>query len=338
MSEPRPRPLARPAFTLVELLVVIAIIAVLIGLLLPAVQSVRAAAQRTQCQNNLKQLGLALQSFHDANQRFPKAIEGVSSQPVIALSWLSLILPYIEQENTYQQLLAYPSLSTSSTGAPTATNPNLSGLSTPISVFNCPSCPYAPVTEFSDAAWARTSTCYAGIAGSQTDGNTSGVIQGYINMQITGGIFLSLSVKPTTPTGKIVTMTSITDGTSNTLLVGEYLPYPFGNEDAPGTVGAWQPALLGLGPATTAERQLASSVAQTIGPTTFDAPFLVSGNFLLNNGFGSFHPNGSNFVFADGSVHFLSYSLTQYLPDDSKTIIEALATCQGGEVVSGADY
>src|ERR1700680_211088 len=127
---PRPRR-HRPAFTLIELLVVIAIIAILIGLLVPAVQKVRSAAARLQCQNNLKQIGLALHNYHDTYHAFPSNIRP-SSVLSVRERWVTFLLPYLEQNalfNHYNPVLNWSDPA------------NLPVTSTPLRLMQCPSTP-----------------------------------------------------------------------------------------------------------------------------------------------------------------------------------------------------
>jgi prepilin-type N-terminal cleavage/methylation domain-containing protein/prepilin-type processing-associated H-X9-DG protein len=178
----------RRGFTLIELLVVIAIIAILIGLLLPAVQKVREAAARMSCQNNLKQLGIACHTYQDTNQRFPGY--GIGA-PTNQNGWAFQLLPFIEQDNMYR--LGISSLYTNR----------------PVKTYACPSAPNS-LTPYSNT---YTLTSYMGITGRQ------------YNDYATGGDTGCISVYPSTTR---VTLVGITDGTSNTLLFGERPPMPQG--------------------------------------------------------------------------------------------------------------
>jgi len=170
------------AFTLIELLVVIAIIAILVGLLLPAVQKVREAASRMKCSNNLKQLALAAHNYHDANQKFPSL--GKYDQEG-CLSWVQSIWPYVEQDNAYRgypcitapysldytgepqsftpSTYAYPGPPNSS--APGPLTPTLAARSAVRSVFNCPSDNSALVDQFGDPMWSSPRGNYLACVG-----------------------------------------------------------------------------------------------------------------------------------------------------------------------------
>jgi prepilin-type N-terminal cleavage/methylation domain-containing protein/prepilin-type processing-associated H-X9-DG protein len=280
----RPRP---QAFTLIELLVVIAIIAVLIGLLLPAVQKVREAASRTRCQNNLKQLGLGLQNYHDVFLAFPQP-RAWPTGFTTSNGWMYKVLPYIEQDNLYQ-----------------AVNTNFfAAIPTNVPTFECPA--DARIGQVGTGATTSGThqaglTWYVGVTGSYgaSDGSYTGANGGVLQPNLTG-----------------VRLTEITDGTSSTLMVGERPPA------ADESFGWW--AYSDYDNLLATQNYLAFySGCPT--PGVF-APGDVTNNCDSNH-FWSLHPGGGNWLFADGSVHFLPYSAA------AMTI--PLATRAGGEVVNG---
>jgi prepilin-type N-terminal cleavage/methylation domain-containing protein len=188
----------RSGFTLIELLVVIAIIAILIGLLLPAVQKVREAASRASCSNNLKQLGLAMHSYHDVHKKFPRNYLQVGGNAWEALSANYFILPFIEQDPLYQQMhgnlknwgFMYNTL-----------------MNTKLSVFLCPSAPPAPARGSNQNGWDGPGCNYGWCTGSS------------IEVVWAGTRFNGLIAYETDRN-----MAFATDGLSNTLLASELLP------------------------------------------------------------------------------------------------------------------
>jgi prepilin-type N-terminal cleavage/methylation domain-containing protein/prepilin-type processing-associated H-X9-DG protein len=265
----------RRAFTLIELLVVIAIIAILIGLLLPAVQKVREAAARTQCTNNLKQIGLAMHNYHDVNARLPYADTRKGSSYDYA-SWAVEMLPYIEQQNLYNQF-PQPLASVSIQNVPPAV------LATPVKTYLCPSRRSGAVTP-----------------APSVNGIVSGTVADYAvslgdDSYQTGAFPLA--------SGVCVNFNQITDGLSNTFMVGEkQVPLNNFGSAAYGDLCIFGSDHMTVGRQAGARYLLAQSPYQTTGV----------GGVPSNNGtwiFGSCHPGVVNFVFCDGSVHGLSTSV-----------------------------
>jgi len=177
----------RGAFTLIELLVVIAIIAILIGLLLPAVQKVRQAAARASCTNNLKQIGLGMHSYHDSNGHLPHGwVVNAAKQPEPGWSWCVLILPFVEQAALYSTL--NPDLTTPN--GPGAANANTQSR---LKVFLCPSDTLANPSTWYDSFGSSNYVCNRALCGPNLNSNGPAALR----------------------------LTDISDGTSNTLMVGE---------------------------------------------------------------------------------------------------------------------
>ncbi len=343
------RPMRRRGFTLIELLVVIAIIAVLIALLLPAVQAAREAARRIQCTNNLKQINLALQTYHDAFGSFPYA-GGFS--PHRGWGWTPMILNQIEQTPLYNTINFLDSCDCVSMSTIRRVV---------IASFFCPSDPNNN-TLFTD----RTTPLSPCIGGPMTPDNSNGLQNGMMcnysgsfgdgyankpgnpydtagaNLQYgCGGCNASGSAAETptadcqSPTGaygsgpnhrglfdyqsrsSAVGLAAITDGTSNTISLGEVA-----------SITRSQSAVWYTNTGTTNGTCL--PINWTLQITQRD-PNYAKANSWSGRGFSSFHPGGANFGMCDGSVRFFKQSINQ------KTY-NALGSRKGGEVISADAY
>jgi len=340
----------RRGFTLIELLVVIAIIAVLIALLLPAVQAAREAARRSQCVNNLKQIGLAFHNYHDVNQALPPAkiysgsctISNNAAGHVLNTTAFSMILGYIEQgtlANAYN--FSQPSSNAAWYASTPVPNANLLGTSfvnttvvgTMIASFVCPSDRYPAVQRPQDSNTTGTGpysmqnameSNYLVGAALYTEYNCPGTTgSGMPNPTFQGPFFNDISVN----------FAQIRDGTSNTILAGESLQPPgkFSNLYGP----YW-----GSGTHTSTHGRMLypthpqAGACAPNGPTGifYPPPACGTGCKLPYAWvFSSYHPGGVNMVMGDGSVKFIKNTVNLYT-------WWALASIAGNEVVSADSY
>jgi prepilin-type N-terminal cleavage/methylation domain-containing protein len=294
---------ARRGFTLIELLVVIAIIGVLIALLLPAVQMAREAARRTQCANNLKQIGLAFQNYHDGHRVFPPGyVAGMpfadgASDVSPGWGWSTFLLPYVDQSQVFDSI---------NTSTPIASPDNATVILTSVSTYLCPSDLTRGPFAVLDASGATITTAAPSSYAACIGGDESDVAMGANGDGCGLGVFFRNSR---------ISIGQISDGTSQTILAGERA---WSNAK-----GVWAGAI-NFGTMRRGE-------ANPCPPSTtfYPAAALVLAHSHLNNtnsdadggldDFSSNHPQGSYFIFADGSVRFIRNVMSDQAPIGSGT-------------------
>jgi prepilin-type N-terminal cleavage/methylation domain-containing protein/prepilin-type processing-associated H-X9-DG protein len=310
---------SRRGFTLIELLVVIAIIAVLIGLLLPAVQKVREAANRMSCSNNMKQIGLACHLYHDSYNQFPPGYVIDLSIPYVGAPWGLKLLPYLEQSNLYQGY---------NDTMPFWVPQDQQVDAVPLKIFQCPSSPNQG-RQYMDT-WSGPAAGYPITWGGSTSDYmaTSGVLGFYWDYVFQGnppaegdrqGVFHD------NPVNKGTRIADIRDGTSNTIMVCEQAGMPdlyrrnaliksapFDPSDPDQIAGS------GWGDPFNGENWLVGSTSDGVNRP---GPCVI--NCVNRTALYSFHAGGCNVLAADGSVHFVRENV------EPKTIIALIAMDKG---------
>jgi prepilin-type N-terminal cleavage/methylation domain-containing protein/prepilin-type processing-associated H-X9-DG protein len=297
---PRQSPCERRGFTLIELLVVIAIISVLIALLLPAVQSAREAARRSQCVNNLMQIGIALQGYESAHEVLPPGVVNetgpVLDQPKgYGFGWMTQVLPFFEMRNVYNHFNLKVGLYEA---ANSTTRTNL------IRSFLCPS-DGGPNRDANRIAM----TSYAGVHHD---------VEAPIAADNHGVLFLNSAIR----------YEDVTDGTSQTLFVGEKINDGLDLGWASGTRASLRNTDRAVNRTPFGPNPGARPPVPAVRGTE-DIPNL--GTPLYVGGFSSRHPGGSNFTFGDGSVRFIKNSVSAH-------VYQLLGNRADGEVVDSDQY
>lgn len=308
----------RSGFTLIELLVVIAIIAVLIALLLPAVQQAREAARRSQCKNNLKQMGLALHNYHDVFQSFPIGSMGTAAGGFGQSFWIGL-MPYVDQAPFFNQWNA-SGLFTGYVNHPSSVASNGALLSG--KVFSFVACPSDPQNALSGplvmAPGGAMISSYAGIAGAIGNFGT------YVDARSTAGSTSNCggACGPVNSAGFFIATShtrigDLTDGTTNVIAIGEQSDYlidtvsgtRYDGRAGGGNFGlGFTMGTAGFSPGS--ERQFGlTSINFPVGSKKFAVLTGVPVNGAANTPIQSIHVGGAHILLGDGSVRFISDSL-----------------------------
>lgn len=309
----------RRGFTLIELLVVIAIIAILIALLLPAVQQAREAARRTQCRNNLKQLGIAFHNYHDNFFVFVNGSHPTPTYPAggYHMGWAPKLFPYMDQATRYNAMSAFAPDPISNLGPWRITAAPSNGadpLWGPVPGLDCPSSALGNRSpDIVNATLPHIVTQgalhYRGCSGRQEDVTNTGDSITY-QWADSGIIYPHSKVR----------MADITDGTSNTILLGE-------SSSSQGWSSAMKTGWGGIQPWTWGMYWYATTQRLTLDSKHITYPINYKGNFGTGNTpFTSYHTGGAHFLLADGSGRFVSENI------DLNTL-KALGTRAKNEVI-----